>query len=400
MNVLFLTIRLPYPLDSGANIRTFNLIKYISERRNVILLSIFGSKRDNNEALAHLAKYCKEVKVVFNKERFSKAALFLKLICSIFTEKPATIFKYYFPDAKTKVLEIISTKKIGLIHCDHLHMAQYVEHITDIPKLLDEHNIEHLLIKRYVKEQKNLIKKLLVLFFQYVKLKKYESAMAQRFDYCTVVSDVDKKSLESIAPGVSAYVISNGVDINFYKPQQIEPQPNNLVFTGGMDWFPNEDAVLYFCDKVYPLIKKEIRNICLYIVGSNPSHRMLNLSRQNSGVVVTGYVEDVRPYIAKSSVYIVPLRIGGGSRLKILEAMAMGKAIVSTSIGCEGLEVIDNKNILISDSPSEFAAKTITLQRNNKLRVQLESNARELVMHKYSWDIIGKDLNALYDRII
>ena len=392
MRILFLTTKFPYPPDSGAKIRDFNLIKEISKEHDISLVSFIKDEGEKKN-LEFLRPYCKSIEVV--RER-GKTSLLAGIFVSIFTEKPFTIAKFYSSVMKQKIRAALKNNEIELIHCSHLHMAQYVEDIKDIPKILDEHNIEFFLIKRYLKEQKNLIKKIFVFFLQYLKLARYESNVARKFNHCFVVSDVDKKSLESIAPRISLSVIPNGVDVDRYKPQQGNTQSNSLVFTAVMDWFPNEDAILYFYDKVWPLIKKEIRDVRVSIVGKNPSNKILSLSRQEANIEVTGYVEDVRPYIARSSVYIVPLRIGGGSRLKILEAMAMGKTVVSTSIGCEGLNVADNENILIADSPEDFAVKAIIALKDSELRKKIENNARKLVVGQYSWDIICEKVNSVY----
>lgn len=396
MNILFLTTKLPYPPDSGAKIRDFNLIKEISKEHGVSLIS-FIEDEEQNKNLGFLNPYCKSIEVVKEK---GKISLLAGIFISLFTNKPFTIAKFYSSRMKQKIRVALSNNKFDLIHCSHLHMAQYVENVKNIPKILDEHNIESFVIKRYLKEQRNLIKKIFVFFLQYLKLVGYESRIAQKFDHCFVVSEVDKKNLESIAPSASLSVVSNGVDLNRYKPQETDAQPNSLIYTAVMDWFPNEDAMVYFYDKIWPFVKKEIKDVHLCIVGRNPSNKIVSLSRRGENIMVTGYVEDVRPYIAKSSVYIVPLRIGGGSRLKILEAMAMGKPVVSTSIGCEGLDVADNESILIANLPEEFSAKTAMLLRDSELRNKLGTNARKLVEDKYSWDIIGKRLNKIYDEVI
>lgn len=395
MNILFLTTRLPYPPDSGAKIRDFNLIKEISKRHNVALISFIENKREKMN-LEFLKPYCKSVEVV--KER-GKINLFISIFISFFTKKPFTIAKFYSMRMRNKI-KLVLNNKYDLIHCSHLHMAQYVENLKNIPKILDEHNVEFFLIKRYLKEEQNLIKKIFVYFLQYLKLAKYESNISQKFKHCFVVSEIDKKNLESIAPNVVVSVIPNGVDVIFYEPRRDEQRSNILVFTGVMDWFPNEDAVLFFYEQIWPLIKKEIKEVSFHIVGRNPSNKILNLSRQEKNIIITGYVDDVRPYIARSSVYIVPLRIGGGSRLKILEAMAMGKAIVSTSIGCEGLGITDNENILIANSPVEFAKKTVLLLKDSALCNKLGISARKLVENKCSWDIIGKKLDEVYNEVI
>lgn len=396
MNILFLTTRLPYPPDSGGKVRDLNLLKGMSKRHNVTLVSFIQNESELGN-LQFLKPYCKSVEVV---KEGSRIKLFFTTLIFLFTKKPFTIAKFYSSAMRQKVKILLSNNKFDLIHCSHLHMAQYAENIKNIPKILDEHNIEFFIIKRYLKEQKNYIKKILVFLLQYLKLIKYESAIVQKFDHCFVVSETDRKNLESIVRNVATTIISNGVDVDFYRPQGDKLQSDTLVFTGRMNWYPNEDAILYFYEKIWPLIKKEVKDLHLYVVGSNPSKRIMSLSSQEKDITVTGYVDDVRPYIAKSLVYVVPLRIGGGSRLKILEAMAMGKAIISTSIGCEGLTVSDNENILIADSPEQFAKSTIPLLRDHELCKKLGDNARKLVENLYSWDKITAEMESSYEPVI
>jgi glycosyltransferase involved in cell wall biosynthesis len=215
---------------------------------------------------------------------------------------------------------------------------------------------------------------------------------------CVCVSVEDQAKLASICPGIETEVIPNGVDLDYFKPEAIDQDRVNLVFTGSMDWQPNEDAVLYFCNHILPLIRAELPEIEFYIVGSNPSERVLRL-RELKGVVVTGSVEDVRPYIADASVYVVPLRIGGGTRLKILQALAMRKAVVSTSIGCEGLNLQPDDHLLVADEPQPFAAHVIRLAKDRPFRDRLGRNGGVLVQKKYNWDIIVKRLDLAYRRL-
>ena len=165
-----------------------------------------------------------------------------------------------------------------------------------------------------------------------------------------------------------------------------------------MDWLPNEDAVLYFYEQIFPLIEAQIPDVKFYVVGQNPTERVKQLSRHGN-VIVTGMVDDVKPYIAKASVYVVPLRIGGGTRLKILEALAMEKAVVSTTIGCEGLQLTPNKDILIADEPENFARLVIQLAQDEKFRQRFGKSGRKRVEENYDWRSIGKQLNELYGRL-
>ncbi len=168
------------------------------------------------------------------------------------------------------------------------------------------------------------------------------------------------------------------MDPYYFSPYDNEEDETKLVFTGSMDWQPNEDAVIYFSQEIFPLIRSELSNMKFLIVGSNPTSKVLSLSNI-PGVYVTGLVDDVRPYIADASIYVVPLRIGGGTRLKILQALAMKKAVVSTSIGCEGIDVEPDKDLIVSDDPNDFASQVIMLSRNKDLRKRLGENGRSLI---------------------
>ena len=226
----------------------------------------------------------------------------------------------------------------------------------------------------------------------------YESQVCGCFNMCVGVSAQDRERLVALCPGMAVEVVSNGVDLDYFKPGDAEDEMS-LVFTGSMDWHPNEDAVLYFCHHVLPLIRTEFPEIKFCIVGSNPSERVLGLQRLE-GVVVTGSVEDVRPYISNAAVYVVPLRVGGGTRLKILQALAMRKAVVSTSIGCEGLDLQPEEHLLVADEPQQFAESTIRLVRDRSLRNRLSESGGALVREKYSWDVIVETLDLAYRRLI
>ena len=173
-----------------------------------------------------------------------------------------------------------------------------------------------------------------------------------------------------------------------------------LVFTGSMDWLPNDDAISYFCQEILPLVWQKNNALKLYVVGKNPSSVVKNLAHKDNRVIVTGRVDDVRPFVERSKIFIVPLRIGGGTRLKILEAMAMGKAVVSTTIGAEGIECKDGINIALADNPDNFAQKIIDLCKNPTLAATLGDNGRQLVCQKYDWTIVGKKLTDIYQEKI
>jgi glycosyltransferase involved in cell wall biosynthesis len=195
-------------------------------------------------------------------------------------------------------------------------------------------------------------------------------------------------------------VISTGVDADYFHPDNGNEQPNSLVFTGSMDWMPNEDGVRYFLHSILPLIRREIPEVTFTIVGRKPSEKLRAAAASESGVHVTGTVDDIRPYVREGAVYVVPLRIGSGTRLKIFEAMAMGKPIVSTTLGAEGLPISDGGDISIADQPAEFARKVCLLLRDPKERRRLGSAARQLVEQHYSWSAVAAEFNDVLCRVV
>jgi glycosyltransferase involved in cell wall biosynthesis len=195
-------------------------------------------------------------------------------------------------------------------------------------------------------------------------------------------------------------VIPTGVDLDFFRPAAEQEEPNTLVFTGSMDWMPNEDGIFYFVEEMLPRIRKQIPNTSLLVVGRRPSRRLLELARTTESVQVTGTVEDIRSYVQRGAVYIVPLRVGSGTRLKIFEAMAMGKAVVSTSIGAEGLPVRQGRDIIIVDSPDEFASAVVGLLQDRVRRGELGRAARQLVAQQHGWDSVAQHFESALERLV
>lgn len=352
------------------------------------------------EDVLEFKKYVNEFIVV---DRVSKNNRFLSLfemMAYFFSSTPYVIRKYFSKLFAKKIKQLIKASDYQILHFDHLHMAQYVYLSNGRQKcFLDEHNIEYLIWERYLSLEKNILKKILFLV-ESKKMKAFERSISMRCDLCSVVSKEDENVLKLLSPSAKINVISNGVDVEYFAPIKAEIEPDSLVFTGSMNWLPNENAMLYFCGEIFPLILKKTPSVRLYIVGHNPTHKILRLAVNNQNIIVTGSVDDIRPFIAKASVVIVPLRVGGGTRLKILEAMSMGKAIVSTSIGCEGIDVNDDENIIIADSPAVFSEAILKLFSDVCLRDKLGRAGRKLVCQKYSWSKIYECLNKNYEELV
>jgi glycosyltransferase involved in cell wall biosynthesis len=260
---------------------------------------------------------------------------------------------------------------------------------TSAPLILFEHNVEYMIWQRLAAVERRSWRRAL-LELEWRKMRRAERASCTRADLTIAVSEDDRERLQTLAPAAHCVAVPTGVDTNYFSPGDAIETPHHLVFTGSMDWFPNEDAILYFADAILPRIRLQIPDVTLAVVGRNPSARLL-AAVQRTGIVVTGTVDDVRPFMADAAVYVVPLRAGGGTRLKIFEALAMGKAVVSTTVGAEGLAVTHGHNIVIADDPDAFARSVIELLRDPAKRGALGRAGRQLVETRYSWEQAARD---------
>ncbi len=296
-----------------------------------------------------------------------------------------------------------------VVQIEGIEMAQYGLHAQTLggehaPLLVfDAHNAEHLLQKRVFETDSRRPGRwlgALYSFVQWQKLARYEATICRQADRVLACSAADARALAHLVRGLEPIIVPNGVDTEQYRLETVDPAPlgqSALVFTGKMDFRPNVDAVLWFCSEVLPAIQNAAPEAHFYIVGKNPHARLASL-RQRTGVTLTGFVEDVRPYIAAATVCVVPLLTGGGTRLKILEAMAMGKAVVSTTVGCEGIHATADREIVLADSAESFAQQTAALLRDKEHRDDIGRAARAFVERYFDWKIVTAPLDRAYDR--
>lgn len=397
MNILFITGMLPFPLDNGRNIRAYNMIRKLSDRNNITLL-ITEERNPDTYKIDKMYKFCKEIRMVPVKP-VSKINLILLLFLSIFRNKPFTLLRRFSNNVHREIKILLKNNMINAVICDRLTETLYFinERISAI-KIYSTHNIEHQIMERYFKAENNFFKKIAayIIFKQTIN---YERRVWNDFDFLVSVSDNDKVSMSGFAPANRIFVVPNGIDTNYFKPKDGATIPFSIVYTGQMGWHPNEDAVMYFINSIYPLIKNSIPNLKLFIVGSNASKRLHRRAQCDKNIEITGRVEDVRVYIDKAAVCIVPLRIGSGTRLKILEAMSMAKPVISTSIGCEGLDVTNEKDIIITDDRNEFANKTIALLNDEAMSQRLGRAGQKLVKEKYDWSVVLRELDEFNNRL-
>jgi sugar transferase (PEP-CTERM/EpsH1 system associated) len=393
MDILFVTATLPYPPTDGAKIRLFSLIKNLAVHHKVSVVS-FVTPSDTEEAVKSLGSHCKEVIVVPKNPAYSLSTLLWGLV----SPTPFPILNYWNPAMAAAIRRIVESNKFDIVQAETLQAAQYCARIKS-RTVLDLFDIQSVVMRRYAKQQVNPLKSIYA-YMTAGKLSNYERTICSQFDHCLTSSPDDKEVLEKATGLSNVTVIPNGVDLDACVLSKEESEDDNrIVFVGRMDYAANVDGIHWFCRKVFPLIRAQHPKVVLQIVGKYPNKGVRRLAIPGQ-IEVTGYVEDVRPNLRAAAVSVVPLKVAGGTRLKILEGLAMGKAIVSTTMGAEGLAVTPGKNILIADSEEAFARHVIHLLKDVALRNRLGRAGRRLAEEHYGWSMIGRRLEELYERIL
>ncbi len=395
MKILFLSPTVPFPLTDGGRIRVFNLLKQIAEKNDVTLLALETQATDA-EGVAELQRLGIQVHLVPNAPTLPRVS-FGTLLKAFFNRQPITVARYDVPAYRQKFRELITAQTFDLVHYEMFHTAQFQTE-TDLPSVLSQQNVDSAIWQRLCSETTNPFYKF-VYWTQQLAFQRYERVLSPKFDAVTCTSDIDAAVFQQHCVEDAIEIIPNGVDITHYLPDYSTEASAHLIYIGSMDWYPNEDAVGFFADEVLPRIQEKVSDVAFSIVGGNPSARVQKLA-ERQGVVVTGRVPEIKPYFAEATVFVVPLRIGSGTRLKILEALAMGKAIVSTTVGAEGLDLKDGEEIFIADDPTVFADAVIRLLTDSELRRRMGENGRARVEQDYDWRSIGEKLHGVYAKIV
>ena len=397
MDILFITPRLPYPPDQGNKIVMLNFIKFLSKKHKITLFSLAREDEDPKH-IDYLKQYCRRIEVANMRPKWSVKNFLLALV----RLDPYTSIKYYSPALMKKLKELFKETRFDVIQVEFYYMAQYIMKLRRlIPEsavILDTHNVEYFMYGEYFKQVKNPVLKFFM-FFELLRIKRYESFVFKYFDRCLAISKGDIGRIKSLAPGANVVLQLTGIDTDICASYNTRPKDNTIIFYGTMSFFANYDGIKFFYNKVFPVIKKSIPAVKFIIAGGSPPADIKALKKDPS-VTVTGYVEDIRLLIAASSVVVVPLRVGGGVRLKIMEAWAMGKAVVSTSIGANGLEFSDGDDIFIADDPEDFAKKAVKLLKSEDLRQRLGKKARYKAQTQCAWDKCVSSIEIEYKKAV
>jgi sugar transferase (PEP-CTERM/EpsH1 system associated) len=379
-------------MNHGGRIRSLHLAKELATHHEVSLFTFSSEAEDPIAAHEPLKKIFQQVICLPLKipqaRGFRETINYVKNLPS---SRAYSMSKYCQPWIARELSRLLAEEEYDLLLCDFLLTAAVVPWDWPKPKVLFTHNIEAIIWERHYRLSKNPIWKA-VSYREYRLLERMEREYVSRAEHVLAVSENDRDFFLKYAPEDRMSVIPTGVDIDYFSPSDGEEDPHSIIFTGSMDWIANEDGIVFFIEDVLPLVRKRFPQAKLWIVGRRPTSRLRQIGRSARDVEVTGTVDDIRPYLARGSVYVVPLLIGGGTRIKIFEAMAAGKAVVSTTIGAEGLPVQHGENILLADDAETLARSVADLLGDAVRRKNMGAAARKLVSENYSWKAVGKTM--------
>jgi len=394
MKILWVKAGKLLPVDSGGKIRSFNILRHLARQHEVTLLSYYGGQRDPDYESA-IKQQLPGAHTIHTAAPEGTIAQSLDYVLRLPSFAPFAVRKFTDAKVRHELARRLAEDSLDFAVCDFLSASLNFPENPTTPVVLFQHNVETMLWRRMAKTEKSLLRKLLY-GIEARKMAAYETNALRRFQHVIAVSDNDRDEMLKLAPGCSITVVPTGVDTEQYPVMpSAHGRPPLIVFTGSMDWEPNIDAMEYFCREIWPAVLDQYPNARFQIVGRSPHPRVQSLA--SDSVEVTGTVPSVKEFLRSATVVIVPLRIGGGTRLKIYEAMAMGKALISTSVGAEGLDVTNGSDLLIADDAPSFADAILQVLRDPRLRQRYEANAAA-VAARYDWSEIARRFAQVLEK--
>ena len=389
MHILWVKTDLLHPVDKGGRIRTYNMLRALRREHRITYVTL-----DDGQAAPDAAERASEyadhlVRVPFSAAPKRSPRFYGELLANVFSRLPYAVAKYRSHALRKAIEELVAQGDVEVVVCDFLAPSLNVPAGLPVPTVLFQHNVEAMIWRRHAEVARGGIARR---YFkeQWRRMEAFERSECRRFDHVIAVSAEDRDVFRNAYGVADATDVPTGVDVEFFRPSgTVEREPLDMVFTGSMDWLPNEDGILWFADEILPRIRSRVPGATLTVVGRNPPARIRALAERDPLLRVTGTVPDVRPYIERAAAFVVPLRIGGGTRLKIFEAMAMERAVVSTAIGAEGLPVSHGADVLLADAPDDFAGAVATLLEQPGSAAALGASAAHLVRTSFGWDRVA-----------
>lgn len=393
MRILFLCHRFPYPPDGGAKIRPFHMIRHLNARHEVVVGSLVRNEQEEREA-SGLQEHCAR----YFFARAGKLSSAARMVLRLPTRVPSSMGYFYSPALARWVRDELAGPErydLILVHCSS--MAQYVEHVDGIPKILDFTDMDSQKWLTYVPVQRFPLS--LGYRIEGSKLERAEAELARKFDLCTVATAAEQATLDGYGTGAASGWFPNGVDSTYFQPAEEPYDPDLVAFLGRMDYYPNRDCMLRFCREVLPLLKEARPSVKLSIVGANPPADVRDLAGIE-GVEVTGSVPDVRPYLGRAALSVAPLTIARGTQNKILEALAAGVPVVSSRLAAAGVDAVPGEHLLVADTPEEYRDAILGLLADPERRERMALAGRRRMLENHSWDRAMERMDELIASLV
>lgn len=390
MKILMLTPYLPYPLWSGGQIRTYNLLKNLAKKHEITLFSFIRDENENRYK-RELLKFCKRVETFKRRHAWSWKNIFL----AGFTPFPFLVSIYYSKKLQKAIASELASNHYDLIHAETFYVMPNIPK-SSVPVLLVEQTIEFLVYQHFVENVFLPVR--LLLSLDVIKIKFWEEYYWKKAQKVVAMSSADKDVMLKEVNGLDVDIVPNGVDTGeFFKIKKYDRKGYTILFVGNFKWLQNKEAVELLVKKVFPKIKEKLKDALLWIVGRYPSNQIKNY--QSESIKISENIEDIKSAYAKSDILLAPLYGPGGTRYKILEAMASGLPVVTTSRGIEGLNAKDGEDVLVCDDPEKLASSTVSVLTDKNLYIKLAKNGKQLVANFYDWKRISEKLDALYEEV-
>lgn len=385
------------PVDTGGKIRSFNLLRELDARSRVTLLSYYGGERDAEYERQIVGAFSNAVPVHTKAPDGSGAAAAFDYAAKVLRRTPYAVSKFTSPLVRGLVADWDRERRFDVLVCDFLSASMNFPSRLQTPSLLFQHNVESILWRRQAAAERHPLKRL-VYRLEAEKMERYERAAVAGFDHVLAVSDADRAAMATMTAAARISVVPTGVDTKAFRPTARNSSPEPIVlFLGSMDWEPNIDGVQYFVDAIWPRIRAAVPAARFQVVGRNPGLSVRRLASES--IEIVGTVSSVVEYLHRAAAVVVPLRVGGGTRLKIYEAMAAAKAVVSTTVGAEGLDVTNGRDILLADTPDQFASALSRILVDPRERRRLEDEALTTAS-RYDWSAVAEQFESMLAHVV
>ena len=396
LNILQISPQVPYPLNHGGRISIHGITKGIYQRGHKINLVSYSNNSDNSSAKNYLKGICSP-----HFLKVDTSNNIISAFTNLTSSTPYNISKFITLELENFLMNFLKNQKVDLVHIDYLHMGwtiDLIKSLCKVPVVLRQHDLHFRLMQRFYENEHNPLIKYFA-YLQYKKFLTYEPNLCEKFDQCIMITKTDEKELLKLNSKIRTQVISIGVEKKLLE-MSINPKiPFSMFHLGPLDWLPNKDGLEWFLAQIFPKVISIIPEAKIYIYSSGGDKLKIDKSIRKN-VILQGYVNNIWDEVKDKELLIVPLRIGSGIRVKIIEMLAAGKLIITTNVGKEGIDAIDGKHLLVSDEPSDFALKIISFFKNEFDKEKLSANAKELIRDKYTWSKIAEEFERVYLDII